>query len=182
MILTLILQSFWFFLPAGMANMAPVLVIKVPFLNIPVDGNKKYQGKPVFGNHKTYRGFFFGILAAIIVVAIQKELYGSSSLLQTYALLNYSNVNTIALGFLLGFGALFGDLIESFFKRRQNIPEGKVWVPWDQIDWIIGTIIFVYFFIPIPLLVMITGLVLFGLLHILMNYLGYLLGIKHTIF
>ncbi|MBI2547719.1 CDP-archaeol synthase [Candidatus Woesearchaeota archaeon] len=181
MLLTLILQSFWFFLPAGMANMAPVFVMKLAFLDAPIDAHKTYRGKQIFGEHKTYRGFFFGILAAIVVLVIQKKLYESSTLIQTYALFNYEEVNAFTLGFLFGFGALFGDLIESFFKRRNDIPEGKVWIPWDQIDWIIGTIVFIWFVIPIPLLVMVIGLILFGLLHVLMNYFGYVFGIKPTV-
>ena len=71
----IIIQTFWLLLPAGFANMAPVLFKWIPLMNYPVDYNKKFRDKPVFGKNKTYRGFLFGILIAILVVFIQKNFF-----------------------------------------------------------------------------------------------------------
>ena len=98
---SILLKSFWFSLPAYIANMAPVLSRGVPFLNIPVDLGKTYRGKPLFGSHKTYRGFFFGIISAMIVCYIQTILYEKSTVFQNISLLDYGSTCFILLGFWL---------------------------------------------------------------------------------
>jgi hypothetical protein len=55
-----ILFALWFFLPAGLANAAPVFANKIPgseWLAVPIDGGKHFRGKRITGNHKTIRGF-----------------------------------------------------------------------------------------------------------------------------
>lgn len=171
----LIIKVFWLLLPAGFANMAPVLSQKVNFLDYPVDFNKKFRKKPLFGKNKTYRGFFFGILSAILIVYIQKLCYGS---MQKYSMIDYSSVNIILLGFILGFGALFGDLIKSFFKRRLNIRSGETWFFFDHTDWIIGSLLFVNIFVKTPLAYVLVSLILFSIIHLITNYIGFMLKLK----
>ena len=66
--LQIILQSLFLFLPAAVANMMPVLVKDIRFLRGSVDFGLTIHGKRVFGDHKTWRGFFFGILGAIATI------------------------------------------------------------------------------------------------------------------
>lgn len=175
----IIIQTFWLLLPAGFANMAPVLFKWIPFINHPVDFNKKFRDKPIFGKNKTYRGFLFGILTAILIVFIQKNLYEYTS---SISLINYSEINVFLLGFLMGFGALFGDLIESFFKRQMGIDSGKPWFPFDQTDWVIGSLIFAVFYVNIEIKIIAVSILLFGILHPIINLIGYYLGIKKNKF
>ena len=42
----------------------------------------------------------------------------------------------------ISFGALIGDIIESFFKRRIGKGRGEDWIPFDQIDFILGALFF----------------------------------------
>jgi len=175
--LTLVIELFWLFLPAGVANMAPVIFRRLSFLSCPVDFNKQLKGQPIFGTHKTYHGFFFGILAAIITVYLQRLAGGP---ILDYALVDYNQINIFWFGFLMGFGALFGDLIRSFIKRRLKMEPGKLWIPFDQIDWIIGSIAFTFFYFQLSYLMFFLALVLGGILHMLANYLGYLLKIKRA--
>ncbi|MDA1060981.1 MAG: CDP-archaeol synthase [bacterium] len=177
--LELLLKTFWFLLPAGIANMSPVLFKWIPFLNYPVDLNRKFKGKPIFGSNKTYRGLLFGTLTAIAAVYFQKVFYQD---LSSISLIDYSNVNIYILGVLLGFGALLGDMIKSFFKRQMNIKSGKSWVPFDQLDWIIGSLICVSFYIAISWQVILASILLFGLLHPITNLIGYFLHIKKNKF
>jgi CDP-2,3-bis-(O-geranylgeranyl)-sn-glycerol synthase len=174
-ILSLILQSFWLFAPAGVANMSARLFRWVPFLDHNVDFNKTYRKKPILGSHKTYRGLFFGVLMAIVAVFIQKLLY---PFMINYSIVDYSKINIFILGFLLGFGALFGDMIKSFFKRRRGIKPGNPWVPFDQVDWIVVSILLVSFYVNLSLEVIITSIILFGILHPITNILGHLLNIQ----
>ncbi len=159
----LIATTFVFFLPAGIANMMPVLVAKVPFLNVAMDFGHSFRGKRIFGDHKTWRGFVFGIFGA-----------GISGVILAFG---------FKTGTILGAGALLGDAIKSFFKRQIGIAPGKSWVPFDQVDWILGALIAVHFFVqPQPTEVWIAALLLFGLLHPVINIFGYVLHIKKKMF
>jgi CDP-2,3-bis-(O-geranylgeranyl)-sn-glycerol synthase len=164
------LQVLWLLLPAGFANMAPVLFRKVEFLNYPIS-------KKLFGAHKTYRGFFFGVLLAIIAACLLN--WGATFIFDSYA---YLSVNPLALGALLGFGALFGDLAKSFFKRKKKIKPGKSWAPWDQMDWVIGALIFVNLYVWLNWRMNLLALIVFSLLHPIVNYAGYVLDIKKNKF
>ncbi len=168
----IIIKIFWLLLPAGIANMSPVLFKWIPFLSTPIN-------KRLFGAHKTYRGFVIAIISAILIVYIQKLLY---PYMQNYSLVDYSTINILFLGFLLGFGAMLGDLVQSFFKRRKGIAPGKQWVPWDQLDWIIGALILVSFVVKLSVFEIIAALVLFGVLHPIINLIGYTLQIKKNKF
>jgi CDP-2,3-bis-(O-geranylgeranyl)-sn-glycerol synthase len=130
------IELIYFFLPVYFANMVPVFVKKINFLNFAI--NKK-----IFGKNKTYRGFFFGITTGLIVIFIQKTLFKYDFFIYI-SLIDYNYSNIFLVGFLLSFGALFGDLVKSFFKRKLKIKEGKSWILFDQIDAIIGSIIFIY--------------------------------------
>ena len=121
-ILLEILKSLWFLLPAGIANMTPIFLKDLPFLETPIDFNYKLNGKPILGSRKTWRGLFGGIFFAIIFILVQKLLY---SFFPNIYLADYSKIDVVILGFLLGFGALFGDIIKSLIKRRFNIKPGE---------------------------------------------------------
>jgi CDP-2,3-bis-(O-geranylgeranyl)-sn-glycerol synthase len=162
-------------LPAYLANMMPIFVKKINFLNYPVDFNKKLNKKPILGSHKTWRGFFFGTIAGIIIAYIQSLLSGIE-FFQSISILDYSS--WLIIGFLLGFGALLGDSVKSFFKRRLNIKPGKRFIPWDQLDYTIGSLgLLSIFFIP-SWQIIITCLILNFILHILATKIGYYTGIR----
>ena len=98
------------FLPAYVANMCPVIFAKIPILDIPIH-------EKLFGANKTYRGFISAYIGALAILFLQQYL-ANSDLLTQYALLDYSQINIFLLAFLFGIGALTGDAIKSFFKRR----------------------------------------------------------------
>lgn len=169
-------------LPAYLANMAPVFAQKLgilKFLDKPVDGGKTIGGRRIFGDHKTWRGFFVGVVLAVAISWLQYFLYQFSAF-QKISLINYPETHWWLLGFLLGFGALFGDLIKSFFKRRVSIAPGAPWIPFDQLDFVIGALVFaapVYF----PVWSAVAVILIFSpILHIATNNIGYLLRIKNT--
>ena len=138
-----IASVFYLMLPAYFANMAPVLVKDIhlfDFLAKPIDFGKKIKGKPILGSHKTFRGFIFGVIFALIIAYVQHILY-RYPFFSSISFINYSN--WIAVGFLLGFGALFGDSVKSFFKRRVGIKPGHRFIPWDELDYTIGSLLFI---------------------------------------
>lgn len=174
----LILKCLWFLCPAALANPTAVLVRRIRILENPIDFNRTFRNKPLFGKSKTWRGLIFGTVMALIVFAFQKYLY-QFPFFQNISLINYHQ-QSIILGLLLGLGAMIGDLIKSFFKRRRNIAPGESWFPFDQIDWVVGALIFSSVFYFPPPLTAIALVIVGGLSHLVINYLGYLLKFKET--
>ena len=171
-----ILQVFYLMLPAYFANMAPVIV-KGSFksLKIPLDFNKKINKKPIFGENKTFRGLIFGVLFAVIIAYLQFLLY-NNNILADIAIIDYSN--WLLIGFLLGSGAIFGDLVESYVKRRMDYKPGKPFVPFDQIDFVIGALIFIYPLVILSLDKIMIILFLSFILHIIVNHIAFYMNIR----
>ncbi|MBI4232521.1 CDP-archaeol synthase [Candidatus Peregrinibacteria bacterium] len=169
--LDLIFSSLYFILPAYVANTCPVLfgLLKMP-LGFPIS-------EKLFGSHKTYRGFYSGYIGALITLYIQ-YLLSRSGAVQAYELLNYQEINLFFFALLFGGGAIGGDLIKSFFKRRLNIAPGRPFVPFDQLDLVLGALLFLWPVYVLPAKNIITLLLLTPLLHLSANLIAYKLKIK----
>jgi len=172
----LLLKSIYLMLPAYFANMAPVIVRKyTKFLDYPVDFNKKLKGVRIFGENKTWRGIFFGVIFGIIMAFIQ-FLLQKNAFFASISFLDYGN--WLVIGILMGLGALVGDLVKSFFKRRLKIKPGKSFVPFDQTDFVIGSLIFISI-IKVPTIdLIITSLIISFILHICINHVAFYLKIR----
>jgi len=173
--LLLLMSCFYFMLPAYFANMAPVIVKKINFLKIPIDFGKTFGGKPLFGKNKTFRGLFFGTLFSIVIVYFQFVFY-QNGIFVNLSFVNYSN--WLLIGFLFGFGTIIGDLIESFAKRRLGYNPGKPFIPFDQLDFVLGALIFVYPVVQIGLSKIFLILLLSFFLHIFINHLAFYTGAR----
>lgn len=177
-----ILFALWFFLPAGIANAAPVFASKLPLLRrweTPIDGGLHLRGKRVFGSHKTWRGLVAGIVMAIIIVYIQQLLWQHDMVpFLNNSPMDYIVYSPVLLGFLFGFGALAGDFIESFAKRQVGIASGRSWFPFDQTDYIIGGCVAIAAVAQLSLIQYILILFVWFGMHLLFSYLGYLLKLK----
>jgi len=168
--LDLFLQILWLMLPAYAANMIPVFFSRVKlgrYLDSPVDLGRSFMGKRVFGDHKTVKGFLIGTLLAVAVALVQHTLIGS-----------YSAMFAVSLGALMGFGALVGDSVESFIKRRIGIKSGRPFPVFDQIDFPIGALLFASIIVEFDLGFMALAVVISGILSFLADVVGYFLGIK----
>lgn len=168
-----ILKCVYLIIPGAFAVMTPIFV-KDHFkkLAVPVDLGRTFRGKPLFGKNKTYRGFIFGTLAAMIFAYLQKVLY-QFPFFQSISFVDYAGVNILLFGFLMGFGAMFGDLVKSFFKRRCNIEPGKPFMPWDQIDAVIGGFAFILPLFKPTLLMFVTVLIVSFLIHVTNRTIAY---------
>ena len=163
----LILQSLYFFLPAYFANMAPVIFRWLP-------GGKPVHEK-LFGPNKTWRGLIIAPVAGGLVFWIQKWAYQSG--FQQFAIIDYADFSVL-LGFLLGTGAILGDLVKSYYKRKAGLKPGHPWIPWDQSDFVVGGLVFSFFLYVPPAEVALILLIFSPLLHIVVNHLAYWLKIR----
>jgi len=158
--------------------MAPIFVRdKWKWLDFPMDLGRKWRGQPVLGPHKTVRGFVAGIVLAIIVAFLQKQLY-EADLLRSWALINYE-AQWLNLGFWMGLGGVVGDSVKSLVKRRLSVKSGGRFMPWDQIDWILGMLVFTSIFVTsLPWQIWIWCFIIGFAGHILIRHIAYWLKIN----
>ncbi|ANF22429.1 CDP-2,3-bis-(O-geranylgeranyl)-sn-glycerol synthase [Thermococcus piezophilus] len=166
MSLSSLLWAFWYIVPAYIANASPVLVGG----GRPIDGGRTWgDGRRIFGDGKTWRGFIGGVAIGTASGVIQYFLTPDF----------YCSLETaILLAFLLSFGALFGDLVGSFFKRRANLPRGYPAIGLDQLGFLISALAFAY-----PVKTLDSGQIIFLLIvspfvHWGANYFAYRMGWK----
>jgi CDP-2,3-bis-(O-geranylgeranyl)-sn-glycerol synthase len=155
----LIVEALKFIFPAYCANGAPVLAgggTRIDF------GKNFYDGKRIFGNNKTFRGFFFGLAIGIMVGLIECWLFGFPVLFSV----------------LTPLGALSGDLTGAFLKRRLGIAPGGLLPIVDQVDFVIGAVVFS---LPLALIsweLALTVLLITPPIHLFTNFLAYKMKLK----
>lgn len=138
----IILQALWLVIPAYIANASALLVGG----GTPIDFGKNWKdGKRILGDGKTWRGLLSGAFIGIT---------GGFGLSVAAKFINASDFEFLGLNDFTGFplmipiissicfGALLGDIIKSFFKRRIGKKRGEDWIPFDQIDFVLGVLFF----------------------------------------
>ena len=174
-----ILSCLYFFLPAYFTNMTPPLARKagvLKFLEKPIDFGKNFFSQPLLGSHKTWRGAILGIIVGTSVVKFQVWLY-RFHFIKEISFFDYYKINFLVFGFLISGGAVFGDLLFAFIKRRLRLKPGTRFLPFDQINYVIGAFLFLTPFFKIDVRIWLTIFILTFFLHIIVNRLGYLLGL-----
>jgi CDP-2,3-bis-(O-geranylgeranyl)-sn-glycerol synthase len=158
-IVPLIVSVLLFIFPAYCANGAPVLAgggTKIDF------GKNFIDGKRLFGNNKTFRGFFFGWFIGLGVGLIECHFFEFP----------------ILFAVLIPFGALLGDLTAAFIKRRLDIAPGGMLPVIDQLDFVVGAIVFS---LPLALIsweVAVATLLITPPIHLFTNICAYKLKLK----
>ena len=157
--------------------MIPPLIRRVGlfnFLDKPVDFGRKFKGQPTLGKNKSWRGVIFGLIVGILTAGLQLWLYQFSAI-KEISFFDYSEINILAFGFLISAGAVFGDLLFAFIKRRLKMEPGQRFIPFDQTNYVIGAALFLIPFLKINTLIWITIFILTFFLHLIFNRTGYLL-------
>lgn len=161
-----LLELLYLMAPAYAANMAP------PLLKFFWKGPNPPISRRWLGDHKTWGGVAAGLVAATATAGAQAWIGWNASLV--------SYDSWPLLGLALGAGALGGDALKSFFKRRRGIAPGRRWIPADQLDFVLGALI-----VAVPWarlaaadIALIVGLSFAG--HIAVNHAAYLAGIRDT--
>jgi len=169
--------------PAYLANTIAVLTGG----KYPIDQGKLHtDGNRILGDGKTWSGLIGGTIGGIFFG------YGLTSLLSAIESIDEDDMslwgeNIFIVFFLLSFGALFGDMTASFYKRRQNLQRGDKFPLLDMYDFVFMSLLLCFIFQRDWLLSWIldgwvplfTILVLTPFLHRGVNIIGYKLGVKN---
>lgn len=191
--------SMWIIFSAYLANAVAVPVSKGRQFH-PIDGGRSFRGQRVFGDGKTVEGFLLasgiGIAGGLAQCLLSPlfllpslawhDFYGSILVprvdLEFYVT---ANVQALARALLFPPGAMLGDLLGSFIKRRLNIPRGAKAPVLDQLDFVAGTILLSLVAIPVGgsffqlgIVYIVTILVLTPFIHRIVNKLAYKIKIK----
>ncbi len=160
-----------FLVPIYVANSSPVVLGGGKPLDF---GLTMKDGKRVFGDGKTIRGFLGGTLAGTVAGGVVAYYY---------RLPFFPDIQTqFIAAFILAFGTLLGDAIGSFVKRRFGVESGKPFV----LDTIVFLIVALVLVAPISLLVLFEPInllffaVLTMILHPLTNMLANKAGLKNV--
>lgn len=147
--------------PSYVANAAPLVFGG----GRPLDGGRNFlDGQPIFGSHKTVRGLVAGIVAGSVLGAAE-SLFDS---------------RLFVAGFMIAIGAVLGDLLGAFVKRRLKIKPGNQFPIVDQLDFVLGGLALGLFFFPMSLLSILTVVLVTPPIHLGTNYGAYLFGLKKT--
>lgn len=169
---------FLIFLPAFLANASPVVAKNIPYI--------RQFSQPIhaglFGKNKTIRGLVTGILVGMLTGLILyflrhvfvRYLSDYSSIYNVYN----SWIRAIWIGAVLSVGALTGDIVKSFIKRRLGRKPGSMFQPWDGIDYMVGAIIFIMPWYNVHIWGALFLIVIGPLLSLMMNTLAYSIGWK----
>ena len=183
-----IFSCLWYLLPAALANhvascgnrlwLPRVFKSGLAKFAIPIDRGITWRGKELLGKNKTWRGLLVGAITGVLVAGVQASLFFKADFFKQNTLVDYREVNFILLGFLMGAGALSGDLVKSFIKRRLDKPSGKPWFPWDQLDWIAGAIVLSSIVYVPPVRAAVVTVVLYVGVHLCSDRIVCSMGIK----
>jgi CDP-2,3-bis-(O-geranylgeranyl)-sn-glycerol synthase len=178
-----LLLGFWYIFPAYIANGFAVFAKMVKFHH-PIDGGRSLSdNQPVLGPGKTWEGFITGFCSGVLVGILQVIIgpYLLAVIIQ-YLLIPLELVPivliTVPLVILVALGALVGDLIGSFIKRRLKISRGRPAPILDQLDFLIMAMVMGALITPLPWPLVIFLLIVTPLIHLLANVIGYLLRLK----
>ncbi|MCY4731654.1 CDP-2,3-bis-(O-geranylgeranyl)-sn-glycerol synthase [Natronomonas gomsonensis] len=173
MVVETLVVAVWAMLPAYIPNNVAVLAGG----GRPIDGGRRLDdGKRILGDGKTWRGTAFGTAAGVVVALLLNALNGLLGLgLPEFPI-------TAAVG--LAFGAMLGDILASFAKRRTGRKRGAVFPVVDQLDFVVVALLltailsFGWFRETFTLAVIVAVIVLTPILHVGTNAIAYAFGLK----
>ena len=193
-ILTTFIDSIVFILPAFFANASPTILGKGTTLNGPIDGGRFWKGNEelgrLLGDGKTIRGFIGGTLTGTLIsplVILLLAIFGETAAYVTYVDKGFfysmfkaddPYLISIIIGFLQSIGALSGDLIGSFIKRRTGLKRGETFLFMDQLGFLFVALVLSFFIIPFPLDWIMILIPITFVVHIVMNLFGYIIGLQ----
>ncbi len=175
-VIGVVVTAFWAMLPAYVPNNAAVVVGGGP----PIDGGRTWDGKRLLGDGKTWLGTAGGWLAGVLLALGLNAAHDSAVDVLGVAVPEFP----LAAALALPLGAMLGDIVASFLKRRTGRDRGAPFPGLDQLDFVVGALVLTFLAAPswflatftLPVLVVVV--VMTPVLHVGTNVGAYLLGLK----
>ena len=165
MVFLLILQALWLIFPAYVANASPVVIRGKKVL----DFGKKLGKQRILGDGKTFEGTIGGIAFGALTGVLQVYASDFVPLIPKHS---------IPLIIALSTGAIIGDIIGAFIKRRLGIPRGEPALLLDQLDFLVMSLIFASIVMKLDFQMVIVLLIITPILHLSTNIFAYIMKMK----
>ena len=176
MVLEVVAVAVWAMLPAYVPNNAAVLAGG----GRPIDAGRTWNGKRVLGDGKTWRGTAVGIAVGALLALGLNAINPAVTDALGIDLPEFPIAAIVA----LPVGAMLGDMLASFLKRRTGRERGAPFPVVDQLDFVVvalaltALLAWEWFRATFTLPVIVVVLVLTPVLHVLTNGIAYALGLK----
>ncbi|MEM4791256.1 MAG: CDP-2,3-bis-(O-geranylgeranyl)-sn-glycerol synthase [Thermofilum sp.] len=163
----LLVRALIWVLPAYVANATPVVTVRLYRHRgklHPIDGGLTLQdGRRLLGENKTWEGFLGGLLGGTVASMA----------------LDYLGLHSFPEGVTLSLGALLGDLLGAFIKRRLGLAPGAPAPLLDQLDFLFGGLLLrSLLFGPVDLQTLAVLILVTPVIHWATNAAAFLLGLK----
>ncbi len=168
--------AIWLMLPSYIPNNVAALFGG----GVPLDLGQTFQdGRRMLGDGKTLRGTAAGTICGVLAGLMQ------NAIAPTFGLPSFG-IGSSQIFVLLGLsmGAMLGDIVAAFFKRRLGLKRGAPLFVIDQLDFVIGSWLLTMLLAPqwfwqnfTPQIILIV-LIITPILHRLTNIIGYKIGAK----
>lgn len=177
-VLAVVVVAIWAMLPAYVPNNVAVIAGG----GTPIDGGRSWRGSRLLGDGKTWRGTFLGTAAGIALAIGLSGIEPTASASIGIDLPRFP----ISAGVTLAAGAMLGDILASFGKRRSGRQRGAPFPVVDQLDFVVAALGLTAIGAPTwfarvflsPPTVVIAVVIVTPALHVLTNAGAYLLGLK----
>ena len=154
------MSALYIILPTYCANGAPVIFGG----GTPIDmGRTLSDGERILGDHKTVKGLVSGVIAGTIIGLVGSLVFAK---------------NLLIIAVPASLGALLGDMVGAFLKRRLKIRPGGALPVVDQLDFVVGAVLCVALTSEISTTVLLILFLVTPPIHFLTNVGAYFLGLK----
>jgi CDP-2,3-bis-(O-geranylgeranyl)-sn-glycerol synthase len=168
----------WAMLPAYVPNNVAVLAGG----GRPIDGGRTWGGRRLLGDGKTWRGTGAGTAAGVALALVLNAVAPAVESVLGVALPRFPLPVAVA----LAAGAMLGDVLASFLKRRTGRERGAAFPLVDQLDFVVVALAltalvaagWVVEWLLSPPTVLVVVLLLTPALHVGTNAVAYVLGLK----
>lgn len=166
-------QAFTLLLPITFAGLLLIICMRKGWLeklDVPLDGGLKLGEQPLIGKSKSLRSLIVYLVVATLVTLVLHFLAQITDLVAPVFL-----INPFVLGPAITFSYLFGEIINSFIKRRFGIAaSGKALSRWgsrvqsifDNVDGIISSGLLFVFIYQVSAEILTIAFVLSVLIHL----------------
>ncbi|MDH3214567.1 MAG: CDP-archaeol synthase [Myxococcales bacterium] len=154
----------------------------------PIDRGATLRGRPLFGANKTWRGVVAVALGSGLVLFLQGGWLHGHPGFRGLELTDYAALPAGLLGCVLGAAAMLSELPNSLVKRQLGIAPGRpgsglwefLFYVADQIDMLVGAWLVLALAVPVTFTRIALSAVLFVVVHQVLSWAGYALGMRRS--